>query len=109
MIDLLCRLSRGEIRAIDMWLAEDNLNPFGDVHGHVYIKTFKGKFIKSEVPNGFTTDKASRLRYILKTNDSVKPWRNSETQAQAEKESAGITGTSLHFLIHNSSFVIQNS
>ena len=33
-------LSRAEIRAIDMWLQAEDLNPFGDDKDHVYLKTF---------------------------------------------------------------------
>ena len=65
-----------------MWLKAEDLNPFGDEQGHVYIKTFKGEFIKSDVPNGFTMEKASRLRYILQEN-SIKPW--AKYRAEADK------------------------
>jgi|EP01043_Picozoa_sp_COSAG02_P003224 ankyrin repeat protein len=80
-------LSRAEIRAIDMWLKAEDLNPFGDDKDHVYVKTFKGEFIKSEIPNGYTMDKASRLRYILKEN-TIKPW--AKYRAEADKLSGDI-------------------
>lgn len=79
-------ISRAEIRAIELWLEAEELNPFGDPRDHIYVRMFKGEYMKADYPNGYDiSSKMSRMKYITKENPLC-PWARFRPQAKKEAD-----------------------